>query len=150
MSESAGEPDSDQLQPDDTLEDRGVEDYLDEGVSPPEKLRGSEAKSTTAEGELEGESIDERMLQEEPDPAAQVAYGETSEDRLEVDPAEDVVEDGEVGDERSGRLVAPDEGRGEDDEAGMIGEDVGIDGAGAGAEEAAVHTVSPDEGEAPA
>jgi hypothetical protein len=33
----------DQLQPQDTLDDRGVDDVLDEGISPPEQLRGSTA-----------------------------------------------------------------------------------------------------------
>ena len=42
---------------------------------------------------------------------------------------------------RAGRLVAPDEGTGIDDEKDLVGEDVGIDGAGASAEEAAVHVI---------
>ena len=54
------------------------------------------------------------------------------------------MDSGEVGDERAGRLVAPDEGLGEDTEKDLVGEDVGIDGAAASAEEAAVHVV-PDE-----
>ena len=49
----------DQLQPEDSLDDRGVDDVLDEGFSPPEKLRGSEDKATTALGELEGETIED-------------------------------------------------------------------------------------------
>lgn len=42
---------------------------------------------------------------------------------------------------RSGRLTSPDEGVREDDEGKLIGHDEGIDGAGASAEEAAVHIV---------
>ena len=57
----------DQLQPQDTLDDRGVDDILDEGISPPEHLRGSLAKGVTAREELEGETIDERLRQEEPE-----------------------------------------------------------------------------------
>ena len=57
----------DQLQPQDTLDDRGVDDILDEGISPPEHLRGSIAKGVTAREELEGETIDERLRQEEPE-----------------------------------------------------------------------------------
>lgn len=49
-----------------------------------------------------------------------------------------------MGDLRSGRLVAPDEGAHEDEESGLIASDVGIDGAAASAEEAAMHIV--DEG----
>ena len=52
----------------------------------------------------------------------------------------------EVGDERAGRIVEPDEGAREDTEGGMVGTDVGIDGAAASAEEAAVHVIPDDEG----
>jgi hypothetical protein len=37
--------------------------------------------------------------------------------------------------------VDPDQGIGEDREKDLVGEDVGIDGAGASAEEAAVHII---------
>nr|WP_278260152.1 DUF5709 domain-containing protein [Nocardioides convexus] len=50
----------------------------------------------------------------------------------------------DVGDDRAGRLVAPDEGLGEDTEKSLVAEDVGIDGAGASAEEAAMHVVPED------
>ncbi|WP_311211167.1 MULTISPECIES: DUF5709 domain-containing protein [unclassified Aeromicrobium] len=118
----------DQLQPDDTLVDRGVDDVLDEGYSPPEKWSAGEGFGTTPDEALEGETLDQRVAQEVPD----------------VDPYADVdpeVYDDEVGDERSGRLVAPDEGLGEDTEKALVGDDVGIDGAAASAEEAAVHVV---------
>lgn len=45
---------------------------------------------------------------------------------------------------RSGRLVAPDEGAHEDEEEALVAMDVGIDGAAASAEEAAVHIVDED------
>lgn len=125
----------DQLQPQDTLDDRGVGDILDEGISPPEKIRGSHAKSVTPAGEIEGETIDDRLPQEEPDPQQDLVYGETA-DAQESDDYS-----GQVGDERSGRLVAPDEGLAEDAEKGAVADDVGIDGGAAGAEEAAMHTV---------
>ncbi len=105
-----------------------MEDLLDEGYSPPEKWSAGEGFGTTAEEALQGESLDQRIAQEEPD----------------VDPyAEDGEDVGgpEVGVERSGRLVAPDEGAHEDDEDSLVAEDIGIDGAAAGAEEAAVHVV---------
>jgi len=41
-------------------------------------------------------------------------------------------------------LVAPDEGAHEDEEKDLVGDDVGIDGAGASAEEAAMHIVDDD------
>jgi hypothetical protein len=124
----------DQLQPQDTLDDRGVDDVLDEGFSPPEKLRGSHDKATTALGELEGETIDERLGQEEPEVWAD-AEAEQYADILDGDVG------GEVGNERTGRLVAPDQGLGEDVDSEMFAEDEGIDGAGASAEEAAMHTI---------
>lgn len=128
-----------QLQPMDTLDDRGVEDILDEGISPPEKLRGSTAKSVTPAGEIEGETIDDRLPQEEPDPQQDLAYGVTADAQESEE-----LDDGEVGEQRSGRLVAPDEGATEDTDAELVADDTGIDGAAAGAEEAAMHTV-PDE-----
>jgi hypothetical protein len=124
----------DQLQPQDTLDDRGVDDVLDEGISPPEELRGSKAKGVTPAEAVEGETIDDRVRQEEP---------EVWED-VEAEAEADIVDGpvgGEVGAERSGRLLAPDEGAHEDLEKDLVAEDEGIDGAGASAEEAAVHTI---------
>lgn len=137
----------DQLQPQQTLDDRGVDDILDEGISPPEKIRGSDAKSVTPAGEMEGETIDDRLPQEEPDPQQGLAYGEPA-DAHESDPQEldgARLDADQVGDERSGRLVAPDEGVNEDTEKAVVADDVGIDGGAAGAEEAAMHTVDEDE-----
>lgn len=119
-----------QLQPNETLDDRGVDDVLDEGISPPERLRGSTAKGVTAREELEGETIDERLLQEEPE----------QDDLDDLGPMEDdPAPEGEVGDRRAGRLVATDEGRTEQDLTAL---DAGIDGAGASAEEAAMHVIN--------
>jgi hypothetical protein len=124
----------DQLQPEDTLDDRGVDDVLDEGISPPERLRGADDKATTALGELEGETIDERLRQEEPE-----VWADAEEER-DADILDGPV-GGEVGSERTGRLVAPDQGLGEDTDSELFAEDEGIDGAGASAEEAAMHTI---------
>ncbi|GGR55406.1 hypothetical protein J2S40_002528 [Nocardioides luteus] len=127
----------DQLQPEDTLDDRGVEDVLDEGYSPPERPRGVTAKGVTAREEIEGETIDERHAQEEPE------VWEEAEAEADADILDGPVT-GEVGDARAGRLTSPDEGVLEDDEAALVGHDEGIDGAGASAEEAAVHIVDED------
>lgn len=104
------------------------DETLDSGYSPPESYRG-EGFGTTADEQLQGESLDERLRQEVPE-----------EDPYEVAEGE-VLDDGEVGSERAGRLVDPDAGIGEDVDKELVGEDVGIDGAGASAEEAAVHIV---------
>lgn len=104
-----------------------VDEMMDAGYSPPESYRG-EGFGTTAEEARRGESLDERMRQEEPDPDP---YAEP----------EEILDDGEVGGRRAGRLVDPDAGTGEDVESSLVGDDVGIDGAGASAEEAAVHII---------
>ncbi|RYJ23195.1 hypothetical protein CU044_5500 [Streptomyces sp. L-9-10] len=124
------------LDDEDTLLDRGS-DPFDEGWSPPERPLGVEHVGTTAAEQRAGETLDQRLAEETPDQGAVVGdgigdlpYGEG--ERL----------DDEVGDGRSGRLVAPDEGAHEDAEKDMIARDVGIDGAAASAEEAAVHLVA--------
>ncbi|GHJ61109.1 hypothetical protein NOK12_36270 [Nocardioides sp. OK12] len=119
---------SDQLTGEDTLADGDVEDQLDRGYSPPEKYSPGQGFGNTPYEEATGESLDQRVAQEEPDP-----YAEAEADREQVG--------GEVGDERAGRLVDPDEGLAEDVEAELVGDDVGIDGAAASAEEAAVHVI---------
>jgi hypothetical protein len=135
----------DQEQPYDSLVDRGVDDALDEGFSPPERYSSAERFGNTAEEMREGESFEERLRQEVPD--EEVSYGEEASeddperDPLEIDPEDDFLGDGEIGDKRAGRLVDPDEGIGEDEEKDLIGDDVGIDGAAASAEEAAVHVI---------
>src|SRR6187200_125443 len=129
--------DEDQLQPEDTLDQEDVDDVLDRGYSPADHARGSLAHGVTAEEQHRDETIDERILQELPDPAS--AYGAPdNESGLAED---DWLGDGEVGDARAGRLVAPDGGNGIDDEKDLVGEDVGVDGAAASAEEAAVHVI---------
>lgn len=119
----------DQQQSEDTLVDRGVDDVLDEGYSPAERWSAGEGFGTTADEALQGESLDQRIAQEEPD----------VDPYAEVD--DDILDDGEVGTERAGRLVDPGGGIGEDTEKDLIGDDVGIDGAASSAEEAAVHIV---------
>lgn len=147
---------ADQLSRADTLDQTGVEDPLDTGYSPPDTARGSRAFGTTAWEQSQEETIDQRILQEEPDPDS--AYGAPqNESGLDVEriggnddpdsiaPEDDWLGDGEVGSERAGRLIAPDQGTAEDTEDELVGSDVGIDGAAASAEEAAVHVVDPEQ-----
>lgn len=115
--------DDDQLTQEDQLLDRGVDDLLDEGYSPAEKWIEPR----------EDETLDEQLAAEIPDPALQLD-----------DDRDEQWGDDEVGDRRSGRLVAPDEGVNPDVESDLIGSDVGIDGSAASAEEAAVHVISDD------
>ncbi|NLE80452.1 MAG: hypothetical protein GX610_12865 [Rhodococcus sp.] len=120
-----------QLTQEDTLIDRGVEDTLDEGYSPPERPLGLDAYGTTGAEQREGESLDQRLAEEVPDISDEGGSPEFRDFR-------------EVGASRSGRLVADDQGSGEDTEKDMVAEDIGIDGGAASAEEAAVHVVEDD------
>jgi Family of unknown function (DUF5709) len=138
--------DENQLQPEDTLVDRGVDDLLDEGYSPPERPRGVHAFGTTLAEQRQGESIEQRLAQEEPDPVALEDHradpdmvGGDDEDAIAA--ADDFLGDGEVGARRSGRLLAPDQGSHEDTEPDLVADDVGIDGGGSSAEEAAMHII---------
>ena len=124
--------DEDQPQGDgDSLsDDRGLTEPLDEGYSPPERWSAGQGYGNTPLEEELGETLDQRLAQEEPEP-----------DPYAEEDVEDL-DDGEVGDARAGRLVAPDEGVGEDEDSEMFADDAGIDGAGASAEEAAMHVVN--------
>ena len=57
----------DQLQPSDTLDDRGVDDVLDEGYSPPDR---EPARLRHPHEVDEPETLDERLAEEEPDVSA--------------------------------------------------------------------------------
>ena len=129
--------DEDQLQSGDTLDDTDVDDVLDRGYSPPDRPpKGYDDYPTEAE-RLRGESLDEKLAEEEPDVDP---YGE---DDRDDDHEDENALDEQLGldeaDERTGRLVAPDEGMGADVDKQELAHDVGIDGAGASAEEAAMH-----------
>ena len=115
--------DETQLQPEDTLDFHGVQDVLDEGFVTRDSWSPAQGYGNTAAEEHRGESLEQRMAQEMPE----VGYADD-------DWTEDV-EDDEVGDARSGRLVASDDA----DDRYVL--DVGIDGAGASAEEAAMHVI---------
>jgi hypothetical protein len=119
--------DETQLQPEDTLDFHGVDDVLDEGIVTREGWSAGQGFGNTAAEEHRGESLEQRIAQEVPDL-----------DRDHDDWDEDVLDDDQVGDERSGRLVAA------DDNDDRFVTDVGIDGAAASAEEAAMHVI--DEG----
>ena len=132
------DPDSDddtvfeQLDPGDTLDSRV--DPLDEGWSPPEKPRGLDAWGVTEQEEREGEPLDLRLREEEPD----LSWDDDGDGLGDTCDTDGELYDDEVGERRAGRLVAAE---GEED---GLGEDVGVDGAGASAEEAAVHVIGED------
>ncbi|WP_255947195.1 DUF5709 domain-containing protein [Streptomyces odontomachi] len=128
----------------DTLIDRGADPY-DEGASPPERPLAVEKDGTTPLEQSTGESLDRRLAQEEPDTAAWASGNGIG----DLPGGEGEPRDDEVGEGRAGRLVAPDEGAHEDEEKALVADDVGIAGAAASAEEAAVHVVPGIEEEIP-
>jgi hypothetical protein len=119
----------DQLQAEDSQ--TGAEDPLETGYSPPERPLGMREEIT----------LDERLAEEVPEQDAE-RYDDGIGDL--ADGAGEPLDD-QVGDERSGRLVAPDEGAHADLETDAVAEDVGIDGAAASAEEAAMHVVADEQ-----
>jgi hypothetical protein len=145
MTEMAGGGDevdheSDQLDSNDTLDDRGVTDLLDEGYSPPERPWTGDGWGTTPREEAAGESLDGRLARELPD--ARWADGSDGDGLGDSADTDGELRDDEVGGARSGRLVAEDQGGTSDTDDELYAIDIGIDGAGASAEEAAVHVVA--------
>lgn len=125
-----------QLDAGDTLEVGGVDDVLDEGYSPPERPWAVDGWGTTAREEALGESLDGRLARELPDgpPADGDGLGDTPDTDGEL-------WDDEVGTSRSGRLAERDDADPSGRDVDLTAVDVGIDGAGASAEEAAMHNV---------
>jgi hypothetical protein len=122
----------------DTLDDDRVDDPLDTGIAPADRWTGANQYGTTAAEERAGESLDQYLAQEEPDVDPYAEGGDTDEDEL--------TRRGYERDARAGRLVADDEGFGEDEEPDSVAWDAGVDGGGASAEEAAVHVVDEPDG----
>jgi hypothetical protein len=120
----------------DAVDERTYDDTLDEGYSPPEKPLGVAKYGTTAAEQHDGESLDQRLAQEVPD-----ATGSVGDDVGDLPGGDGEPVDPEAGDDRAGRLVAPDEGAHPDTTKEEVAADRGIDGGGAGAEEAAMHVV---------
>jgi len=122
---TGAEGDADQLPEEDTLVGRGVDDLLDEGYSPPDRPRPASAHwGETPWEESRGETLDQRVAQEEPD--------------VWDDP--DRAPDPSREPDRAGRLLEDDDAveSGGNDQFAI---DAGVDGGAASAEEAAVHVV---------
>lgn len=117
-----GEDNVEQLQASETLIDRGVDDVLDEGYVAPDNWSPAQGYGNTREEMRQGESLDMRVKQEEPDRDPNKLEGPWNPEH----------EDREVGGRRAGRLVKGD---------ATAGEDVGISGGAASAEEAAMHII---------
>ncbi|MBM9459708.1 hypothetical protein JK386_07315 [Nocardioides sp. zg-536] len=124
------------------LGDSDVEDELDRGYSPPERYSAAQGYGNTPWEEAHPRPLEDRLKEEEPEPDPLAEAEAVDDDGLthEAD-----LPGTEVGDQRAGRLVDPDEGLGADTEKDLVAGDVGIDGAAASAEEAAMHVI--DEGD---
>lgn len=121
----------DQMQSDQTLVDRGVDDVLDEGYIAPDHWSPAQGYGNTATEMRTGETLAMRINQEEVPPVV-----------LDGPWNPDPTEEREVGTARAGRLVDANYGEpGKDTEAESIAHEVGIDGGVAAAEEAAVHII---------
>jgi hypothetical protein len=128
--------DSGLLQPEDSLDDRGVLDVLDEGYSPPDRAWELNDYGLTAREAAEHESLNGRLARELPD--IMIPDGDGLGDASDTDGE---LYDNEAGTARSGRLIDV-EATGEiDDFAYLYAVDIGRDGGAASAEEAAVHIV---------
>lgn len=114
--------DTDDLDPIETLTGDDPDEAEQTGYSPPEREPYNLRRIPTAFEQQQGESLDERLAEEEPDINAQTA----DRDGIQA---------------RAGRLVAPDEGAHADDESDEIATDVGPAGYAFSAEEAAVHII---------
>jgi hypothetical protein len=125
----------------DTLDDDAVEDALDTGIVAADKWSGANRFGTTPEEEREGESLDARLAEEEPDIALDDGEGDDDNDEDEL------IRRGFEVDPRAGRLYAEDEGLGPDEETDAVAFDAGVDAGAATAEEAAVHLVDDPNGE---
>lgn len=120
-----------QLQQGDSLIDRGVDDVLDEGYTTPERWSPAQGFGNTVEEMRQGESLDQRVRQEEPEPVAKP--------KPHWNPGK---EEREVGQARAGRLM---DVRGAGGADATLGVDVGFSGGAASAEEAAMHIINEDE-----
>ena len=94
----------------------GDVDALDAGYSPPDRPYALDDDELTVAGQREGESLDERLAREVPEEVP-----------VDVD--------------RAGRLADPEQDGAMGRTDAIEGQDVGIDGGAASAEEAAVHIV---------
>ncbi|WP_202863582.1 DUF5709 domain-containing protein [Ornithinimicrobium avium] len=148
----------DQLSSADTLDGDG--DPLDRGYRTPDRFHGSTAFGVTAREQADGETIDQRIRQELPDPYT--AYGAPHDEAGWSDAMDDGEKDDGMmsGDDveeiraqlreeddtprRVGRIVAPDEGLTEDIDAEMVANE-GSATSWDTAEESAMHYVDIDD-----
>ena len=123
-----GDPvdDTEDLDPIESLSGDDPDETMQTSYDPPDREPYNLRHVPTAFEDAQGESLDERLEEEEPDVSPDEIW------RADEEP-------------RSGRLLAPDEGGPFDDEKDEVAEDVGPAGYASSAEEAAVHVRPEDE-----
>jgi hypothetical protein len=126
--------DSGVLEPEDSLDDRGVDDVLDEGYSPPDRPWAISDWGLTAREAADHEPLDRRLARELPE-----ATADDSDGLGDTVGTDGELYDNQVGVARSGRLLEGDDPAA--DYRYLYATDVGIDGGAASAEEAAIHVV---------
>jgi hypothetical protein len=114
--------DAEDLDPVENLTGDDPDEIMQTGYNPPDREPHNLRDAPTPFEEREGESLDQKLAEEEPD---------VSESDIDVADAQP----------RAGRLVAPDEGAHPDEEKDEIATDVGPAGYASSAEEAAVHII---------
>jgi hypothetical protein len=127
------------LPPEESLDEDEVDIGSDEGYSPGERPRALTAWGITEREAAGHEDLEHRLAREEPETSDARDWdgiGDASD--TDGEPIDD-----QVGDTRAGRLIIADVDPA-DPRSDYRAYDVGVDGAGASAEEAAVHLV-PDE-----
>jgi hypothetical protein len=129
------------LPSDEGLDDQEVGVDLDEGYSPAERPLALFAWGTTAAEEASQESLNRLLAREEPEIADGTTDGDGLGDSSDTDG--ELIDD-QVGDRRAGRLLIA-EVDAADPNSDYWATDVGIDGAGASAEEAAIHVIADDD-----
>ncbi|MGW6979192.1 DUF5709 domain-containing protein [Streptomyces sp. NPDC054932] len=117
---------------DNALDEPGLDEMLDTGYSPPERPFAVNDSATTAEGRHTGETLDQRLAREVPEPEGDAAAWNEF-----ADESADAPRSGPV---RAGRL-APAEETGPSRNISVVAHDVGVNGGAASAEEAAMHII---------
>ncbi|MFH9133810.1 DUF5709 domain-containing protein [Streptomyces sp. NPDC017524] len=123
-----------------TLDERDLDDRMEEGYSPPDRPLAVNRFGTTGAEVRHGESLDQRLAQETDDvePPDGDGIGDLAEGEGEPLAAAER-------EPRAGRLSAADDTAGREND--VFAEDVGIDGGAASAEEAAVHVAGEADGQ---
>lgn len=133
--------DADDLDPLVNLTGDDPDEIMQTGYDPPDRETHNLRERLTGFEEREGESLDERLSEEEPEQSSDADFSD--EGAIDGTDFENAAFD--EAQPRAGRLLSPDEGGPRDEEKDEIAEDVGPAGYASSAEEAAVHIIDEDE-----